>query len=123
MNVYFSSAAVVTAVTCFIHCWFGGKYIAEPLLRARDLHTVPKYTNYYCWHMVSIVLAAMSGAYFWASVKPDAVELAVVSFGLSAAFCIWNVVLIVWKKQRFQELPQWSLFAAGAMLGGIGLAL
>ncbi|WP_020401404.1 hypothetical protein [Kordiimonas gwangyangensis] len=123
MNTYFLSGSAVTAVICFIHCWFGGKFVAEPLLKARDLHEVPKYTNYYCWHMVSIMLAVMSGAYLWAGLRADAMELGVLAFALSVAFCVWSLVLVTWKKQSFRELPQWSLFAVAAALGGLGLAL
>ncbi|WP_262689677.1 hypothetical protein [Kordiimonas aestuarii] len=123
MNVYFISAAAVTAVICFIHCWFGGRYVAAPLLQARDLHAVPKFTNYYCWHMVSINLAVMSAAYLWAGLHADAIELAVLAFALSVAFCVWNLALIVWKKQQFHQMPQWSLFAVGAIIGGLGFAV
>ena len=123
MNVYFLSAAAATAVICFIHCWFGGRYIAEPLLKARDLYEVPKYTNYYCWHMVSIMLGVMSAAYLWAGLHAEAIELAVLAFALSVAFCVWSLVLVAWKKQRLRELPQWSLFAVAAVIGGLGLSV
>jgi hypothetical protein len=119
-NIYFISASAVTAAICFIHCWFGGRYIAEPLLKARDLHEVPKYTSYYCWHMVSIMLAVMSGAYLWAGIHPAAVELAALALFLSVAFCGWSLALVVWKRQRFRELPQWSLFAVAAIAGALG---
>lgn len=122
MNIYLMSAAALCAVTTFIHCYFGGKYIAEPLLRASDIHDVPKYTNYFCWHLVSAMLAVMTLSFAWAAVIPEAIEAAVMAEALAVTFLVWGVALIVWKRQSFRDMPQWVLFGAVSLAGGVGIA-
>lgn len=121
MNMFLLSAAAMCAVTTFIHCYFGGKTIAVPLLRARDIEDVPRYTNYYCWHIVSVTLAAMSAAYLWAAISPAAVEAAIIAQMLAVSFMVWGIGLVIWKKQSFRQMPQWVLFAAISVVGGAGL--
>ncbi|TNE62366.1 MAG: hypothetical protein EP335_12285 [Alphaproteobacteria bacterium] len=120
MNSYFLTAGLFSALTAFIHMRFGGREIAGPLLAARDLHPVAKYTNYFCWHMVSIVIVMMAGCYLYAALKPGAVELAGLATLLAFAFAFWNLALIVWKQQRFDYMPQWALFLAIGFAGVIG---
>ncbi|WP_420429954.1 hypothetical protein [Kordiimonas sp.] len=122
MNTFFMTAGITTFVICGIHCWFGGRHIAAPLLKARDIHQVPKFTNYYCWHLVTLALIAMASAFVWAAISPEAIELAVFSAALSVSFCLWNLALIIWKKQSFRELPQWSLFLVSSLIGCLGFA-
>lgn len=122
MNVYLMSAAALCAVTTFIHCYFGGKYIAAPLLRASDIHDVPKYTSYFCWHLVSAMLAVMTLAFVWAAAVPEAIEAAIVAEVLAVTFMVWGIGLILWKGQSFRQMPQWVLFASISLAGGAGLA-
>lgn len=123
MNVFLASAAAMCGVTTFLHCYFGGKGVAVPLLRAADIHDVPKYTNYYCWHMVSVVLAVMTLSFLWAAAVPAAVEAAIMAELLAITFMLWGMGLVVWKKQTTRDMPQWILFAAISAAGGAGLLL
>ncbi len=123
MNIYLMSAAAMCGITTFIHCYFGGKTIAAPLLRASDIHDVPKYTNYFCWHLVSAMLAVMTLSFAWAAVSPAAVEAAVVAELLAITFTFWGIGLILWKKQSFKDMPQWVLFGAISLAGAMGLAV
>ncbi|SDE03475.1 hypothetical protein [Kordiimonas lacus] len=116
MNIWFLLAGSASALTMLIHCILGGREIARPLLDATDIHAVAKYTNYYCWHLVSLTLAAMAGSFFWAAFHPEGIELAVLATFLSTAFCVWNLGLVTWKKQRFSQMPQWALFLAITVL-------
>lgn len=122
MNTYLLLAAAMCCVTNFIHCYFGGKYIAAPLLRSRDIHDVAKYTNYFCWHIITLMLAVMALAFVWAAMEPEAIEAAIVAEMLSLSFTAWIVGLVLWKRQSFRSMPQWSLFGAISALGGFGIA-
>lgn len=112
MNTFFLLAGGMAGLTMILHLWLGGREIAAPLLNSRDMHSVARYTNYFCWHMVSIVLAMMAGTFIWAAFRTEAYEAALVSTLLAAAFCVWNLSLVAWKKQSFLQMPQWALFAA-----------
>jgi len=123
MNLYFVAASIACFITFAIHTWLGGPPTVGPLLKSRDMHDVAKYTNYYCWHLVTIVLVAMACSFGWASLYSDGIELAWLAFLLSTSFMLWSLVLVVWKKQRFFELPQWTLFACISAIGGWGLIM
>ena len=63
MNGRFLGAAAIAGLTCVIHVWLGGREVAQPLLASGGLGKVPKFTNYYCWHLVTIVLAGLALAF------------------------------------------------------------
>ena len=121
MNWFLMAASAAAFATFAIHTWIGGPAIARPLLRAGDIHDVAKYTNYYCWHLVTLTLFAMGGGFAWAAMHPEGIELGWMSFLLSFAFLVWNVLLIAWKKQKPLEMPQWILFLVVSALGAFGL--
>jgi len=110
MNVYLVAAAVVCLLIWAAHTFLGSPEIAGPLLRA-DMPPVPKLTNYYCWHLVTIVLLAMSGGFLYAALVPSGRDVAWIMTALSAAFCVWGFALVVWKRQRSAHMPQWIFFA------------
>lgn len=120
MNAYFVGAAITSALVCGLHLFLGGPQIAGPLLRS-EMRSVPKYTNYYCWHLVTIVLAAMPIGFAIAATHAPSRELAVLMTGLAAAFSAWSLGLVLWKKQSLLLMPQWALFAPVALLGALGL--
>ncbi|MCJ9430700.1 hypothetical protein [Kordiimonas marina] len=123
MNSYFLTAGLFCAITGVIHSWIGGREIATPLLSVRDMHPVAKFSNYYCWHVVSIVLFAMTGCYLFAAFRPGSADLAVLATILALAFACWNLALILWKRQRIGLMPQWAMFLAISVAGGIGFFL
>jgi len=123
MNSYFLTAGLFCAITGIIHCWIGGREIAAPLLSSRDMHPVAQLSNYYCWHVVSIVLFAMTGCYLYATFRPASADLAVLATGLALAFAFWNLALILWKRQRIGLMPHWAMFLAIFTAGSIGFFL
>ena len=123
MNGFLLAAAIASFITFGIHVFAGGRVIAAPLLKARDIPPVAKFTQYYCWHGITIVLFAMGAAFLWAARYPDGVELAWLATALAAAFMLWGQALIIWKKQSTRLMPQWILFALIAALGLAGLLL
>ncbi len=112
-------------LVCLTHILLGGKFAARPLLDTAELNPVAIYTNYYCWHMVSIVIADMGVLFFLAAMWPDANMLAWVGVIFGALFSGWNMALYLMTRQSFRhwyELPQWLLFAPIFVLGMIGLS-
>ncbi|MEM9733062.1 MAG: hypothetical protein AAF903_06195 [Pseudomonadota bacterium] len=112
-------AAGLSLFNFALHSFATRKDIVQPLLDA-DLHRVSKYTNYYCWHMVTITLFAMALFYALAAQFPAAWELAIASTGLAMAFALWSIALVVWKRQKMFELPQWTLFIVISAAGSMG---
>lgn len=58
MNIWFLMAGLFSFAVCLTHIILGGREAARPLLDA-DLRAIPKYTNYYCWHMVTIIIGGL----------------------------------------------------------------
>lgn len=110
-NPGFALAALFSLATWAIHTFVGGPFAAKPLL-ACDMKTVPKLTNYYCWHLVTLTLLAMSGGFAYAAIEEGAHELGAFLGILAIAFCLWSIALFSWKRRRAIELPQWILFAS-----------
>lgn len=123
MNLWFLSAAVAAAVTFSVHFFVGGRFIARPLLAAEGLNPVTKYTAYYCWHLVSIVLAGIALAFFRAGLFSGGRELAAASVLFSAAAATLSLTIISRWKLSWFKFPQWILFVIVTLLGAGGLWL
>jgi len=87
------AASVLSAITALLHIVGGGKTTAQPLLES-SLNDRAKYTNYYCWHIVTIVIIAMAVCFFLAARHVEYRELGILSTALSFAFAIWSCLLI-----------------------------
>ncbi len=121
MNTILLAAAIASLAVCALHFFLGGPAIAGPLLHAKDMNDVAKFTNYYCWHLVTLMLATMAAGFAWAAIDPNAIELAILSTALALASMVWGMALISWKRQRTLHMPQWVLFAIVSILGVVGL--
>lgn len=120
-NRWLFAAGVASAFTALIHVFLGGPEIAVPLLLAKDIADVPKYVNYYCWHIVSITITAMAVGFMWASVDVRQTGLAWSWTVVALLYTLWSVLLIVMKQQNALHMPQWVLFGIISMLGVMGV--
>ncbi|MET1415911.1 hypothetical protein ABVF61_26810 [Roseibium sp. HPY-6] len=120
MNSFFLVAAALSAGTCLIHTFLGGREIAVPLLNATGLGPVPKYVSYYCWHIATIALAAMAIMFAVAAAYPQSWELGWTATGLAVSFCLLGVALPPLKKQSYKAMPQGWLFLPIACFGIAG---
>lgn len=120
-NWFFLAAAALSIATAAIHVFIGGPEIAKPLLQA-EIPTAPKFTNYYCWHLVSITLVAMAIGFLIPALNASQTMSALTWTIISGAFAGWSLALIALKRRPVGELPQWALFTPIFVLGAIGLA-
>lgn len=121
VNVPLALAALVAAVTFYVHTFVGGPVVAGPLLASDALPRPSKWLNYYTWHMATLLLAAMTIGFGWAALRPDAHDLALFLTVLAAA----NALLSAWVARQGGinplRFPSTSLFAGIAVLGGLSL--
>lgn len=120
MNSFLVVAAALSAFTCLIHTFLGGRQIAVPLLKATGLSPVPKYVSYYCWHIATIALAAMAIMFAIAAAYPQSWELGWTATGLAVSFCLLGLALPPLKKQSYKAMPQGWLFLPIACFGVAG---
>ena len=106
----FAVPALIAFGIAVIHTALGGRENARPLMQQQTLPPIVTLTHYYCWHMATISLAVLAGCYAYAAVSPDGRILASVATLVSSAFCVWGLVLVLWKRQRHRDMPQWILF-------------
>lgn len=123
MNTWLALAAALAAATTLIHFILGGRHVAAPLLAAERLHAVPKFTMYYCWHLVTIVLAALALAFALVATGQGSRDLAIFATGGAALFCLWGLGMTGLFRLRIAHFPQWALFAAITASGALGLWL
>jgi len=116
MSAFLLPAAFAAAIAA-MHAFAGGREIARPLLRNVALPPVVTLTHYFCWHMVTIVLVGLAGAYAYAALAANGYALAVVATLLSGVFGLWGFALVRWKRQRHRDMPQWMLFAVLTVSG------
>jgi hypothetical protein len=125
-------AAATSAATFLVHVFAGGAHVARPLLADRTLPRASKWLNYYCWHIVSVLIAAMAAAF--AAAASGALDRAVAAFGhvsvLAGAFAVLASALsllsaFVARKGGVNPLrfPSTSLFAAIAVLAVAAAAI
>ena len=121
MNLWLAAAAVIAALTTLIHAWLGGREIAAPLLAAERLRNVPKYTMYYCWHLVTIILAGQALAFALAASGHASRDLAIFATAGAALFAAWSLGMIGGFRLRPAHFPQWALFTPMTACGALGL--
>lgn len=117
--IWLYCASALSLFTMLLHVFGGGRSAASPLL-ASDLNDEAKFTNYYCWHMVTITIGCMAVGFALAASGTASADLAIAATLLAALFTVWSVALTLWKKQRLMTLPQWILFLPIAMAGAMG---
>ncbi|MBX2852463.1 MAG: hypothetical protein KTR15_12045 [Phycisphaeraceae bacterium] len=110
------AASLLSVLTLVIHVTAGGRAVARPLLES-ELGPEAKYTNYYCWHLVTIVIAA---CFALPASQAAAIDLARLATVLAAAFAAWSGLLAILKRQNALTLPQWMLFLPIAVCGAAG---
>ncbi len=117
VNPGFAAAAVLSLITFGVHTFVGGVFVARPLLASRDLTPASLWLNYYCWHIVTVLLLMMSGGYAWATTRPEALDLAV--FLTMLAAILWPLCVWVALKGRIApwRFPAASLFALIVVAG------
>lgn len=121
MNLWLTAAAVLAAATTLIHALLGGREIAGPLLAAERLRNVPKYTMYYCWHLVTIILAGQALAFALVASGHASRDLAIFATVGAGLFALWSLGMIGGFRLRLAHFPQWALFTPMAVFGALGL--
>ena len=120
MNMFLMAAAGLSVFLCLIHTFLGGRSVAVPLLEATDLHPVPKYLSYYCWHIATIVMAAIAIMFTVAGLNRESMDLAWAATAMTAAFCALGLAVPPMKGQKYKDMPQGWLFLPIVLLGVLG---
>lgn len=118
MYIFLLWIAVALSLIAFcVHTFMGGKRVAEPLLEDRGLPKASKWLNYYCWHIVTIYLLFIGGAYAYVALNPDKPELVVFLSILNIHFAILSVIVARKGKINPLRFPSTTLFTLLSISG------
>lgn len=117
MNTAFLAAGGLSVIITLVHTFLGGVKIARPLLESKELGAVAKYTNYYCWHLVTIALAIMAVGFLLPGLGYLHQDSALIALLLAGGFALWGVILVPFKSLSYKLLPQGWFFVPVAALG------
>ena len=121
MNIAFIVAAALSFFTCGVHFFAGGREVARPLLASTALPPASKWLNYYCWHIVTILLLAMAAGFAWSALHVSALALAVFLTALALACSVLSAWTALKGGVAPLKFPSTSLFALIALAGGFGV--
>ena len=120
MNTLLLIAGIISFITFIVHTFVGGAEIADPLMETTDLQEIPKLTAYYCWHMVTLLLFSMSCAYLYVAIIQPSLPLTVVMTGLAGACGVLSAAMVIMRKLKPLDYPQWLLLLTIALFGTLG---
>lgn len=121
MDLPFVIAGGLALTTCAVHVFAGGVHVVRPLLAASDLTRASRWLNYYCWHIVSLLILVMAACFFLAAYDPGSRTLAGLFTLLAAALSALSAAVAVRGGVAPYRFPSTSLFAAIAAVGAWGL--
>ncbi|GLR49920.1 hypothetical protein KYK30_30035 [Shinella yambaruensis] len=104
------------------HLASGGPEVVRPLLASRELPLDVVYTLYLCWHIVTIVLTASLVAYLAAAIDQGFRPYALAATVIAGALTLLSFAVVVWKRQKHQEMPQWVVFLLLTISGAWALS-
>jgi hypothetical protein len=121
MNIALFIAAILSGGITLIHIVLGGKEIARPLLAAEGLRGIPKYSLYYCWHLVSLTLAGMALAFLLAALSEVYRPLGTFATAGAALFTLLCLGINGRFSRPMLAHPQWLMFLTVTLIGAYGL--
>jgi len=121
--ILLAATAFLMALITAVHVFVGARTDVVPLLSS-DIPEPARSTLYFCWHLVSIMLVAMTIAFALAAADDQYRLLGLAATALAAAFTLWGVLAAVVRRQSLiTKLPQGLMFAVVTALAVVGLKL
>ncbi len=121
MHLPFLLAATLALVTCAVHVFAGGAHVVRPLLAASDITRASRWLNYYCWHIVTLLILVMAACFGLAARDPAFRDLAVLFTLLAGGLSVLSATVALRGGVGPHRFPSTSLFAAIALSGVWGL--
>lgn len=111
------SASLTCLITFGVHLFVGGVYVARPLLVDQTLPRASKWLNYYCWHVTSVFILVLGGAFAYSTRRPEHPDLAVFASALALTLAILSAIVAAMGHIHPLRFPSTALFALTAILG------
>lgn len=118
--ISFALAALLLLALTALHLTLGQKDVVRPLLGTDALIPDTIAVLFLCFHLVTLVMVLAAGAYVAAALSRAWLDVALAATALIGGLAAWSLVVVVWRKQRHRDLPQWIAFSLVALLGVAG---
>lgn len=118
--IAYSIASIGLLPMIVAHLTAGEREVVRPLLASRELENEVICVLFLCWHLVTLVMLLVAAAYVGAAISSDWREFALAGTILMATVAAWSLIVVVWKRQRHRDMPQWIAFGVIALLGLAG---
>lgn len=117
------AAAGVSLATCLGHAFVGGPQVAKPLLATENLSQQAKLMAYFCWHVTTLLVLAMSAGFAVAALQSGHSDL--VAFLSILSFFVWLLAMGVSLVGGLplRRNPAAFLFGLIGLLGGASQVL
>lgn len=120
MNKIHLGTGIGAAALAALHTFVGTPEVADPLL-ASTPEDQAKYINFFCWHIVTIVLWAVAAGYLWSALFRHSTDLVVFLTVMMAGIGVWGVLLPPSVGLSYKTMPQGWLFFPIVTLAIFGL--
>ena len=123
MNIWFLAAGVAATLVALTHVFLGGRETARPTLAVGEMASMVRYTNYYCWHLVTLSLGLVSAGFLYSAFPARPMEPAAAATLFAAVAAVLCLGINLRFSLKHAHHPQWILFLPVAAMGGAGLWL
>lgn len=121
MNGYALAAAIVALATVLVHLIPGGRFVARPLLENRSLPRASKWLNYFCWHIVTVMIIFIGIGFYWSGQGPENRSALVFLSAFTAVVSMLSAAVALTARINPFKFPSTSLFAVTSILGWASL--
>lgn len=122
-GAYLWAAAVTALITWATHTFVGGVYVARPLLADRGLPKAAKWLAYYCWHLVTMMIAVIAAVFAAAAAGMLPLGWTAALSGFCLACSALSILVALKGGIAPWRFPSTSLFALTACFGFAGSAI
>lgn len=117
MNILSALASLSALATFLVHTFAGGPIVARPLLADTHLSPASKWLNYYCWHITTVLLAAMAIAFAATALDARFAAFPYLLGPLAMCLSVLSAAIAIRADIPPLRFPSTSLFALTGALG------
>jgi hypothetical protein len=117
----YASASVASLVGCALHAFAGGAGLARPFYRKAAATGVRTQSFRYCWHFVTLSLAALAAGFAFMATSTDAAPLGVFLTASAAGYSALSVAIAQLERAPALKSPPTLIGAVIAAFGSAAL--
>jgi len=119
-NQLFKAAAIISVLALLAHELIGAPLVLPPLSDAgMDEEVI--YLHHFSWHVGTVSVIAMAAMFYYASVRPGNIALAVAATSMSIGYWALAIGIALFSSSVMWSTPAPYFWGIIAVLGGAGI--